>query len=114
MELKPADREILVLRYLEQLSVDEIANALGISHSAVTSRHLNNFGESHTPADGQCDFGRCGIDTTRANPDSLRTFLTRNADFVVTMADAGDLADVCLLVREEHLDGVAATNHKAV
>jgi RNA polymerase sigma-70 factor (ECF subfamily) len=43
MELKPADREILVLRYLEQLSVDEIANALGISHTAVTSRHLRSL-----------------------------------------------------------------------
>ena len=30
------------------------------------------------------------------------------------MADAGDLADVCLLVREVHLHGVAATNDKAV
>lgn len=40
MELKPHDREILVLRYLEQLGVDEIAGVLGISQTAVTSRHL--------------------------------------------------------------------------
>jgi RNA polymerase sigma-70 factor (ECF subfamily) len=40
MQLKPHDREILVLRYLEQLSVDDIANVLGISQTAVTSRHL--------------------------------------------------------------------------
>ena len=38
--LKPQDREILVLRYMEQLDVDEIANVLGISRTAVTSRHL--------------------------------------------------------------------------
>lgn len=37
--LKPDDREILVLRYLEQLEVAEIAEVLGISHTAVTSRH---------------------------------------------------------------------------
>jgi RNA polymerase sigma-70 factor (ECF subfamily) len=40
LELKPHDREILVLRYLEQLGVDEIADVLGISQTAVTSRHL--------------------------------------------------------------------------
>jgi RNA polymerase sigma-70 factor (ECF subfamily) len=38
--LKPHDREILVLRYLEQLSVEEIAAVLGISQTAVSSRHL--------------------------------------------------------------------------
>ena len=40
LELKPHDREILVLRYLEQLSVEEIADVLGISQTAVTSRQL--------------------------------------------------------------------------
>lgn len=40
LELKPHDREILVLRYLEQLGVEEIAGVLGISQTAVTSRHL--------------------------------------------------------------------------
>jgi RNA polymerase sigma-70 factor (ECF subfamily) len=40
LELKPHDREILVLRYLEQLGVEEIAAVLGISQTAVTSRHL--------------------------------------------------------------------------
>ena len=40
LQLKPHDREILVLRYLEQLGVEEIAAVLGISQTAVTSRHL--------------------------------------------------------------------------
>jgi RNA polymerase sigma-70 factor (ECF subfamily) len=40
MQLKPHDREILVLRYLEQLGVEEIAAVLGVSQTAVTSRHL--------------------------------------------------------------------------
>jgi RNA polymerase sigma-70 factor, ECF subfamily len=40
MQLKAQDREILVLRYLEQLGVEEIAAVLGISQTAVTSRHL--------------------------------------------------------------------------
>jgi RNA polymerase sigma-70 factor (ECF subfamily) len=39
-QLKPHDREILVLRYLEQLGVAEIAGVLGVSQTAVTSRHL--------------------------------------------------------------------------
>jgi RNA polymerase sigma-70 factor (ECF subfamily) len=39
-QLKPDDRELLVLRYVEQLDVEDIANVLGISRTAVTSRHL--------------------------------------------------------------------------
>jgi RNA polymerase sigma-70 factor, ECF subfamily len=39
-QLKPNDREILILRYMEQLDVDEIASVLEISQTAVTSRHL--------------------------------------------------------------------------
>jgi RNA polymerase sigma-70 factor (ECF subfamily) len=39
-QLKPNDREILILRYMEQLDVDEIASVLEISATAVTSRHL--------------------------------------------------------------------------
>jgi RNA polymerase sigma-70 factor (ECF subfamily) len=39
-ELSENDREILVLRHLEQLSVEEIADVLTISKTAVTTRHL--------------------------------------------------------------------------
>jgi RNA polymerase sigma-70 factor (ECF subfamily) len=39
-ELKPQDREILIMRHLEQLPVPEVAATLGISQTAVTSRHL--------------------------------------------------------------------------
>lgn len=38
-QLDPADREILVLRYLEQLKHDEIAAVLGANPSAVRMRH---------------------------------------------------------------------------
>jgi RNA polymerase sigma-70 factor (ECF subfamily) len=38
--LSESDREILVLRHLEQLSVEEIADVLEISKTAVTTRHL--------------------------------------------------------------------------
>ncbi len=37
--LEPHDREVLVLRYLEQLATKEIAAVLGISEAAVKTRH---------------------------------------------------------------------------
>ena len=40
LELNPPDREILILRYLEQMSVAEIATELGVSQTVITSRHL--------------------------------------------------------------------------
>jgi RNA polymerase sigma-70 factor (ECF subfamily) len=39
-ELSEREREVLVMRYLEQLSTREIAAALGISEGAVRTRHL--------------------------------------------------------------------------
>jgi RNA polymerase sigma-70 factor (ECF subfamily) len=38
-ELSETDREVLVLRYLEQLSVSEAAAVLGINEDALTRRH---------------------------------------------------------------------------
>jgi RNA polymerase sigma-70 factor, ECF subfamily len=38
--LRPVDREVLAMRYVEQLSTAEMAQALGISEGAVKSRHL--------------------------------------------------------------------------
>jgi RNA polymerase sigma-70 factor (ECF subfamily) len=37
--LEPHDREVLVLRYLEQLTTKEIAAVLGITEAAVKTRH---------------------------------------------------------------------------
>jgi RNA polymerase sigma-70 factor (ECF subfamily) len=37
--LSPRDREVLVMRHLEQLAVEEIASVLGISAGAVMTRH---------------------------------------------------------------------------
>ena len=39
-QLKPHDRELLVLRYLEQLSLREIADVLDSSEVAIKSRHV--------------------------------------------------------------------------
>jgi RNA polymerase sigma-70 factor (ECF subfamily) len=39
-ELAEQDREVLVLRHLEQLSTSEIATVLGITDGAVSTRHL--------------------------------------------------------------------------
>jgi RNA polymerase sigma-70 factor, ECF subfamily len=40
LQLKSEDREILLMRYVEQLKVEEIAKALAITPTAVTTRHL--------------------------------------------------------------------------
>jgi RNA polymerase sigma-70 factor (ECF subfamily) len=39
-QLSPRDREVLVLRHLEQLSTNETAGVLGITPGAVKTRHL--------------------------------------------------------------------------
>jgi RNA polymerase sigma factor (sigma-70 family) len=55
MLLKTLDREILVLRYLEQLGVDEIAAALDISQTAVTSRHFRALQRLRQLVGGESD-----------------------------------------------------------
>jgi RNA polymerase sigma-70 factor (ECF subfamily) len=40
LELSERDREVLVMRYLEQLAMAEIAGVLGVSEGAVKVRHL--------------------------------------------------------------------------
>ena len=42
-QLRPDDREILVLRHLEQLSVGEAAAALGITERAAKARHMRTL-----------------------------------------------------------------------
>jgi RNA polymerase sigma-70 factor (ECF subfamily) len=40
LEMNPLDREVLTLRYLEHLSVQEIAEVQSVAPSVVTTRHL--------------------------------------------------------------------------
>ena len=39
-QLSSTDREVLILRYIEQLSFDEVGDVLGLGESAVMMRHL--------------------------------------------------------------------------
>ncbi len=46
-ELEPRDREVLVLRYLEQMRFDEVAAVLGLTEAAVKSRHRRALERLH-------------------------------------------------------------------
>ncbi|NUQ66078.1 MAG: sigma-70 family RNA polymerase sigma factor [Pirellulales bacterium] len=46
-ELDPKDREILVLKYLEQLTTEQISAVLGITPAAVKSRHFRAIQRVH-------------------------------------------------------------------
>ncbi len=39
--LDPLDREVLVLRHFEQLSIEQTARAIGITTAAASERYLN-------------------------------------------------------------------------
>jgi RNA polymerase sigma-70 factor (ECF subfamily) len=45
--LAPPDRQVLVLRHLEQLSTREVAEVLGVTEAAVKSRHIRALERLH-------------------------------------------------------------------
>jgi RNA polymerase sigma-70 factor (ECF subfamily) len=51
--LDPRDREVLVLRYLEGLTTDEIAAVLGVRSGAVKMRHLRALERLRGMLDGE-------------------------------------------------------------
>jgi RNA polymerase sigma-70 factor, ECF subfamily len=50
--LAPADREVLIMRYLEDLSFPDIAAVLGIGESAAKMRHLRAIEKMRSSLDG--------------------------------------------------------------
>ncbi|WP_433008202.1 SigE family RNA polymerase sigma factor [Kribbella sp. CA-294648] len=57
-ELPPADRVVLVLRYLEDLSVDEVADRMGISAGAVRNRSMRALERIRGLADDSLRIGK--------------------------------------------------------
>ncbi|HZW33884.1 MAG TPA: sigma-70 family RNA polymerase sigma factor [Isosphaeraceae bacterium] len=55
--LEPRDREVLVLRYLEQLTTKETAAVLGLSEAAVKTRHRRALERLRRRLDGRPDAG---------------------------------------------------------
>jgi RNA polymerase sigma-70 factor (ECF subfamily) len=51
--MSPHDREVLVLRYLEQLSTQEAVAALGITPAAFTKRHIRAIARLRTILDSE-------------------------------------------------------------
>jgi RNA polymerase sigma-70 factor (ECF subfamily) len=56
--LPPLDREVLVLRYLEQLSPVEIAEVLGTTRGAVSTRHTRALARLRELLDDEREVGR--------------------------------------------------------
>ncbi len=57
-ELPPADRVVLVLRYLEDLSVDEVADRMGASPGAVRNRSMRALERIRGLADDSLRIGK--------------------------------------------------------
>lgn len=54
-QLNPKDREVLVLRYMEQLNTSEVAAVLGINEGAVKTRHFRAIERLHRLLGGELD-----------------------------------------------------------
>jgi RNA polymerase sigma-70 factor (ECF subfamily) len=54
--LAPASREILVMRYLDDLKFPEIAAILGIGESAAKMRHLRSIRDIRLRLDGSSGY----------------------------------------------------------
>lgn len=57
-ELPPADRVVLVLRYLDDLSVDEVADRMGASPGAVRNRSMRALARIRGLADDSLRIGK--------------------------------------------------------
>jgi RNA polymerase sigma-70 factor (sigma-E family) len=57
-ELPPADRVVLVLRYFEDLSVDEVADRMGVSPGAVRNRSMRALERIRGLADDSLRIGK--------------------------------------------------------
>jgi len=55
VQLSPGDRDVLVLRYLEQLQIKEIAAILGITEGAATKRHVRGLERLRNVLEGQSE-----------------------------------------------------------
>ena len=92
--LAEADREVLVLRYLEQLSAQEVGAVLGVSESAAKKRALR---------DSAIFRNNLGIALARAG--QLREALAQETDFsettpapLILIAALGEVAELLAMV----------------
>ena len=93
--MPPLDREVLILRHLERLSLEETAEALGITKGAASTRHTRALGRLRELLDGEREAVNDEARTARLASGSITDpVLNRLVEELVDKLQAGKTVDL--------------------